>query len=189
MRRKRFIHIVILVIAVLLISCENNIEVIRNLGRIKDSPVVSANNMEILYSDSAKIKMRITAPEVHRYNLPNKQYTEFPKGITVQQYDTLLNITALIMSDYAIYFEKTNLWEAHGNVIAKNLEKKEELNTEELFWDQDKGIIYSKKFSRITNADGVFYGDGGFEAEQDLSKWHMVGIKGKVNLKEEPDAQ
>jgi LPS export ABC transporter protein LptC len=172
-----------------LISCENNIEVIRNLGKAKDLPVLATKELEILYSDSAKIKMRITSPEANRYNLPRKQYSEFPKGLKVEQYDSSLTVISLIMANYAIYHENENLWEARGNVIAKNMKKNEELNTEELFWDQTKGIIYSKKFSRITNEDGVFYGEGGFEALQDMSKWHMIGIKGKVNIKEENDAQ
>ena len=159
------------------------------MGKIKDLPVLAANELEILYSDSAKIKMRIATPEANRYVLPNKQYTEFPKGISIEQYDSTLKIKALITANYALYHENTSLWEARGNVIAKNIEKGEELNTEELFWDQAKGIIYSKKFSRITNTDGVFYGDGGFEALQDMSQWHMIGIKGKVNIKEETNAQ
>jgi LPS export ABC transporter protein LptC len=186
---KKKVYIILIIFFFTSVACENNIEVIRNMGKIKDSPVVSANEMEIIYSDSAKVKMRISAPEANRYNLPEKKYTEFPKGITVQQYDTTLTVIALIMANYAIYHEDKNLWEARGNVIAKNIEKNEELNSEELFWDQTLGIIYSKKFSRIINADGVFYGDRGFEAKQDMSKWHMVGIKGKVNIKEETNAQ
>lgn len=187
--KKLFKHIILIIIVLTSFSCENNIEVIRNMGKTKDSPVVSASEMEIMYSDSARIKMKIVTPEIHRYILPDMQYSEFPKGIIVQQYDSTLKVIALIMANYAIYYENKNLWEARGNVIAKNIEKKEELTTEELFWNKEKGIIYSKKFSRITNADGVFYGDGGFEAKDDMSKWQMVGIKGKVNIKEENNAQ
>jgi LPS export ABC transporter protein LptC len=185
----RISHIILLASLAVLVSCENNIEVIRSMDKIKDLPVLAASELEILYSDSAKIKMRIVTPEANRYILPDKQYSEFPKGLTVEQYDSAMKIAAFITANYAIFHENTNLWEARGNVIAKNIEKNEELNTEELFWNQAKGIIYSKKFSRITNADGVFYGDGGFEALQDMSQWHMIGIKGKVNIKEEVNAK
>ncbi|MCX7985602.1 MAG: LPS export ABC transporter periplasmic protein LptC [Bacteroidales bacterium] len=170
-----------------LVSCENNIEVVKNLGELKDAPVVSAQEVEILYSDSAKLKLRITAPEIKRYSQPNKQYTEFPKGIKVEQFDSAMQVVAVIEARYAIYYENKNLWEARNNVVAKNLVKNEELNSEELFWDQAQGIIYSRKFSRISNEDGVFYGEGGFEAKEDLSQWHMLGIKGKVNIKENLD--
>jgi len=168
-------------------SCENNIEVIKNLGEVKDLPVVSAQQVEILYSDSARLRLRITAPEIKRYNRPDDSYTEFPQGIKVEQFDSAMQVVAIIEARYAIYYEKKNLWEARNNVVAKNLVKNEELNSEELFWDQSKGIVYSHKFARISNEDGVFFGEGGFEAKEDLSQWHMVGIKGKVNIRDDND--
>ncbi len=155
------------------------------MGQIKDLPVVAANEVQIIYSDSARVRLRISAPEINRYNTSEKQYTEFPKGILVEQFDTSLQVTALIKANYAIFYEKQNLWLARSNVIARNLLKNEELNTEELYWDQNNGMIYSQKFTKIVNEDGVFYGEGGFEAKEDLSKWRMKGIKGKVNIKDD----
>jgi len=165
-------------------SCENSIEVIRNIGNEKELPQVSADSIEILYSDSARVKIQIIAPSIVRYNLPNKMYTEFVKGLTVNQFDSAKNIEATITAEHAIYRDQEKLWKAWGNVLARNHKSGEELSTEELFWDQQKGIIYSTKFSRISNPDGVFYGDGGFEAKEDMSQWHMIGIKGSVNIKD-----
>ncbi|MGC8802457.1 MAG: LPS export ABC transporter periplasmic protein LptC [Bacteroidales bacterium] len=181
------IHPLLLLLILSIASCENNIEVVKNLGELKEAPVVSAQEVEILYSDSARLRLRITAPEINRYNRPDKQYTEFPRGIKVEQFDSTLKVVAVIEARYAIYYEEKKLWEARNNVIARNLVKNEELYSEELFWDQAQGKIYSYKFSRISNEDGVFYGEGGFEAKEDLSQWHMLGIKGKVNIKENFD--
>ncbi len=178
----------ILFVFVILISvygCENKIEVIQNLGQIKEYPEISADTVEIIYSELGKIKLKVSAPKIDRYNLPEKQYIVFPHGIRVEQLDSAANTIAIITANYARYYEKIRLWIARNNVVAKNLVKNEELNTEELFWNQDKGIIYSKKFTKIVNADGVFFGEGGFEAKEDLSKWQMYGIKGKVNIKDE----
>ena len=180
--------LVLLVLCLSIISCENNIEVIKNLGNSEDIPAVSMKDIEIMYSDSAKIKMKVSAPELKRFDQPDKQYSEFPKGILVHQYDSAQNIVATIQANSAVYYEKTKLWVARVNVIVKNLSKNEELTSEELFWDQNKGIIYSTKSTTIINADGVFFGEGGFEAKQDMSKWKMAGIKGKVNLKESDDS-
>ena len=55
-----------------------------------------------------------------------------------------------------------------------------------MFWDQKEKRIYSDKFTRITNADGVFIGENGFEAEEDLSKWRLNGYSGKVNVTDNP---
>jgi LPS export ABC transporter protein LptC len=185
-----FNYTIIIICGLLLLSgCEKNIEVIKSLGNIKVLPAVSAQDMEVLYSDSAKIKMKVTAKLMNMYNIPEKQYKEFPKGILVYQYDSVMQVEATIKADYAIIYDNKKVWEARNDVVAKNLKKNEQLFTEELFWDQTKGIIYSTKFTKIINSDGVFYGDGGFQANQDLSKWHLIGVKGKVNIKENGDAQ
>lgn len=181
--------LVILYILITLSGCEKNIEVIKSLGNVKILPAVSAQDMEVIYSDSAKIKMKVIAKSMNMYNSPEKQYKEFPKGILVFQFDSLLQVEATIKADYAIIRDNKKIWEARNDVVAKNLKKNEQLYTEELFWDQNRGIIYSTKFTKIINSDGVFYGDGGFQANQDLSKWHLIGVKGKVNIKENEDAK
>lgn len=169
------------------ISCENNIEVINNLGNSEELPIVTMKDVEIIYSDSAKVRVKVTAPSIRRYAQPDKEITEFPQGILVSQFDTAMNVVATIKGNSAVYNEKTKIWIARGNVIANNTLKNEQLSSEELYWDQSKGIIYSSKSTTIVNADGVFYGEGGFDAKEDLSRWEMRGIKGKVNLKEGDD--
>jgi LPS export ABC transporter protein LptC len=165
-------------------GCENNIEVIKNITNVREIPSLSGENVEILYSDSGKVKMKVVARVLNKYNSPDKQYIEFPKGIIIYKYDSVFQIEASVKADWALYKEKLKLWEARDAVEAKNLKENEQLFTEELFWDQNKHIIYSKKFTKIINSDGVFYGDGGFESNESLSKWHLIGVKGKVNIKD-----
>jgi LPS export ABC transporter protein LptC len=183
--------VLLLLISCLILSesCENNIEVIKNLTSIKDLPSVSAQEMEIIYSDSAKIRLKVVAKVLNKFNTPEKQYIEFPQGITLYKYDSSLQVVAIIKANYALYRENAKLWEARDDVVAKNIEKSEQLFTEELFWDQNKGIIYSNKFTKIINPDGVFYGDGGFTSKEDLSYWKLIGIKGKVNIKDNDSTQ
>lgn len=172
-----------------IIGCENNIEVIKNLTNVKEIPAVSAKDMEILYSDSSRIRFKVVAKVLNKYNTPEKQYIEFPSGIVLFKYDSLMQVVAIIKANFALYRENQKLWEARNDVEAKNLEKNEQLYTEELFWDQNKGIIYSNKFTKIINPDGVFFGDGGFTSKEDLSYWKLIGIKGKVNIKDSDSTQ
>ncbi len=185
-----FVHWLSFTICLFLIltGCENNIETIKNITNTKDLPQVSAEDMEILYSDSARVKMKIVAKQLDKYNSNEKDYIEFPKGIIVYQYDSALNIVSEISADYAIYRDKQKLWETRNDVVAKNLKKNEQLFTEELFWNQQKGTIYSTKFTKIINSDGVFCGDGGFTAKEDLSDWKLIGVKGTVNVKDQDSA-
>jgi LPS export ABC transporter protein LptC len=180
-----FIPLLLLVFS----ACENNMEVIKNLTNAKDIPRVKAQNMEIIYSDSGKVKLKVEAKEVDKYDTPDKQYTEFPQGITVFEYDTAMNVISTIQANYALFHENEKLWEARSNVVAKNFKKNEQLYTEELFWDQAKGRIYSTKFSKIISDDRITNGEGGFTARQDLSDIHMFDINGVFNINENDSIQ
>jgi LPS export ABC transporter protein LptC len=174
--------LIIVVITGVFSSCENDIQTVNKISNIKELPSFSANNFEMLYSDSGKIRMKLTTKLAKRFNLPDKQYWEFPKGIIVYQYDSAKQVTSTIKANYAIYRDNIKLWQARSNVEAKNLLKKEELFTEELFWDQSLGIIYSTKFTKIITDTKVLYGDKGFQSKEDMSDWKLFGAKGKVTI-------
>jgi LPS export ABC transporter protein LptC len=97
-------------------------------------------------------------------------------------YDSLERPSSEIKANYAIYYEKKQLWEARNQVVAENLVNHDKLETEQMFWDQKEEKIYSEKFTRLTNSDGISYGEGGFESRQDMSKWRLKGSSGTLNV-------
>ncbi|MBN1416755.1 MAG: LPS export ABC transporter periplasmic protein LptC [Bacteroidales bacterium] len=175
----------ITVTCVVFCSCENNIATIKALDEDLNMPTQTGTDVQIIYSDSGLLKGKIKAPELKRFSRENDPYYEFPKGLTVIFYSPDGTIESHIRANYALYFEKQELWEARNNVVAKNEKTNEQLFTEHIFWNQKDETIYSDQFTRIINADGTFYGEKGFEARQDLSKWKLKGSKGTVNVKDE----
>ncbi len=167
------------------LSCENDIEKINALTSELNLPDQTGYDVEIAYTDSGKLIGKLFTPELYKYADDKDPYIEFPKGIKVVFYDKNEEFESYIRANWAKYFEKKELWEARNNVVARNVKKGEQLNTEQLFWDQALGIIYSDKFSKIVNADGTFYGENGFQAKEDLSKWKLKGSKGTVNVSDE----
>jgi len=167
------------------ISCENDIEKINSILENQVNPEVSGKQYEIIYSDSGKVKVKVLAPEIKKYIGADKPYTEFPRGLTAYFYDDSLKIESVIQANYVIYFEDEKLWEAKNDVEARNLKEGDQLNTEHLFWNEKKKLIYSNTYTRIVNQDGTFYGQKGFEAAQDLRWWRLKGSKGTVNIKDE----
>ena len=142
--------------------------------------------MEIIYSDSGKVQMKLIAPVIKQYSKHERPNLEFPEGIHIYFYDDNLEYMSELQADYAIYYNEEKYWTARGNIIAENFEKKEKLNTEELFWDEKTQKIYSNSFSRIENKDGTFYGQRGFEANQKLTNWKLKSSRGTLNVKDEP---
>lgn len=180
-----FLKLLVIPGVLFLLSCENDIEKIKSLTSSEDYPDVSGKKVEMIYSDSGKVRVLIVADEIRKYSKTKKPYVEFPKGIDVQFFDDSLGVVANIVANYAIYYNELRLWEARGNVIAEDIENGKSLYSEELFWDENKEIIYSNIFSRIENKNGTFYGQNGFEADQKLTHLRLKSTRGNVKLKDE----
>ncbi len=164
-------------------SCKNDIEIINTLTRVSDLPTESIHHVESIYSDSAKIQIRIKAAELKRYGNESEPYMEFPQGIEVLFYDDQANVSSQLTANFAVYYETQKLWEARDSVVAINVNG-ELLNTDLLFWDEEKGLIYSTRFVKITTADEVLFGEG-LEANQDFTDWVIKKPKGTIYLEEE----
>ncbi len=170
---------------ILLGSCENDIE---RVGLLTDEtliPKIKGNQIEVIYSDSARVKVRITAPLFMNFPDLERPYMEFPKGMDVFFYGDSLKLESSIRADYTIYYTKERLWHATGNVIARRLSNGDELNTEEMYWDEQKEFIYSNAYTRVQNEDGTFYGKEGFTSDQHLNNWQLIGTSGTVTVPDE----
>lgn len=186
---KHFLLLPAVILLLSLCACENDIATIKALDEEVNIPTQAGLNVEVIYSDSGILKGKIITPELKRFSRDNDPYYEFPKGIKVLFYDKNGNIESHVEANYALFYEKQQLWEARNNVIAKNEKTGEQLYTEHLFWNQKEETVYSDQFVKIVNADGTFYGEKGFEAAQDLSKWKLKGSRGTVNVKDEQENQ
>ncbi len=168
----------------MLFACRNEMRDITAFDSMLDTlPGLSAYDIEFTYSDSAKIQIRLTGPTMHSYD-GEDPYLEFPDGFKVLFYDSLMNVQSQIRANYGINYQKRKLMEARGNVIVINYEADEQLNTEELIWDQRKEMIYSNKFVKITTGDGVLYGDG-LESDQTFTSRRIINPSGEIMIDEE----
>lgn len=172
---------------ILFFSCENDIEKINSFSEEKISPVRVGYDVEVAYTDSGILKGKIITPESRVFNAKDGSYIEFPQGMKVIFFDEEGNQTSFITSKYAINYPNKQLWIAKNDVVAINEVEKKELYTEELYWYQKEGKIHSDVFSKIITPDGTFFGEKGFEANQDLSSWNLKKSKGDLNVKDEPD--
>ena len=184
---KPFKHSFILMLATLCLTmgCENDIERITLLTSEIDVPTISGTNVNVIYSDSGKVKVQILAPRYKQFPKGEKPHMEFPDGMEVFFYNDSMKMESTIRSDYAIYYSNEKLWHATGNVEVHKLYSGDALNTEELFWDEEKQLIYSDVYTKVQNQDGTFYGKRGFEAFQDFSNWQLKGSSGTVIVKDE----
>ena len=165
-------------------SCERStIEKINQLTKELNAPTVSVTNTKIIYREGAIIKNKLTSKEINRYLNTDEPYIEFPKGLRVEFYDSLQRITSFIRANYCIYDETKQIWTAENDVVSVNVEG-DTLNTEYLVWNQNTGKLYSDRYVRITNKDGIIHGKG-LEANEDFSNWKIKQPSGTISVKNE----
>ena len=132
----------------------------------------TAREVRILYSDSAQVKVEITAPTLVRHNDKTKPRDEFPDGLFVKFYNNNLKVRSWLKADYAVKLEKEDIIIARNNVELYN-EKDEKLESPELIWDEQNGLLQTDKIVRITKPNGdVTYGSG-FSANEDFSRFEI----------------
>lgn len=170
----------------LLSSCRTDIQTINQVTYDKNLPSETMKDAEIIYSDSAKVKMKLTGPVLNRYATENP-YIEFPNGVHILFYDDSMKINSILKADYGIRYEKEGKMEAKRNVEVVNV-KEEKLNTEHLIWDEAKDSIYTKAFVKITSKDYVMWGDG-LKSNRDFTRYKITNVKGTKFLDDKDSAQ
>lgn len=187
--RFQFHHIYVIPLlfsfGIICFGCENDIKEVEQLTKVENVPLKKGKNVELIYSEDAAVKIKVSAPKMEEY-ANEEPYLEMSEGIKVVFYDSLKQVNTTLTANYAIHRIAKNIMEAKNDVVVVN-EKGEQLNTEHLVWSQDSAKIYSDEFVKITTTDEILMGEG-FEANEDFTKWKIHKIKGTINLKEQEDS-
>ena len=178
-RMNASVFILLAAVILALPSCQSDLEAIQTIVQVDEGPVESAFNVEIIYSDQARVRMILNAAQMDRYENEDS-YLEMPQGLHVVFFDTLMQQTSSMRSKYAISYEDSEIIEARNDVVVVN-EQGETLNTEQLIWDQKEEIIYSEKFVKITSDDEVTYGEG-FRADERFDRWEITNPRGTFRM-------
>ncbi len=147
-----------------LCSCENKIDQVKNLGK-KKAGVEEGYNIESLMSQNAKMKAKLVAPYMLRFQADSPRI-EFTKTLKVDFFDSTLAIETKLFSKYAKYTEGDGKIFLRDSVVVFNV-KGDTLLTNELWWDQQRAIFYTDKAIQFRSKDGIIYGTG-FWADQTL---------------------
>jgi len=158
-------------------ACENDLAKVQQLLDKEEAAVEVAQDVELIYSDSAIVRVRVRGPELQRKTIDNIAVEEFPKGIEVDFFDNFGRVRSELTAKYAIHYESKKEIVIQDSVvwISKNGDK---LETYELIWDEAQEKVYSKRFARITTPKEKIFGYG-FEADQEFTRWKINSIEGE----------
>lgn len=121
---------------------------------------------------------RFTTPLMERYEFARDPYMEFRRGINIVTFDSLGGDASRLRADYAIFYEKRELWETRGNVVGTSTDGRQ-LYTNQLFWDQKTDKIYSNVDCKIVDGQDVFVGEG-FESDSEFKDWVFRESEGRM---------
>lgn len=172
----------ILGISLISFSCDRKIDIIKN-SDIESLPTTTVKDFTTIYTDSGKIQLELSSPLMERYINQKSPYSEFRKGIEVKFHDGHLNPIARLTAKYAKFTEDKRVWELKDSVVVVN-EKNEILETELLYWDQDKDIVYTDRFVKITSEDQIVMGTG-LESNARFTKWKIRNVSATIYIKDE----
>lgn len=141
-----------------------------------------ARDVEILYSDSAIVRVRITAPTLLYYIERENPRQEFPDGIKVEFLNPNLQVRSTLTSKSAIRQQEKGLVTIRDSVVLTTV-LQEKLETEELLWDEKTEKVYTEKFVKVTKPGEVLFGFG-LEANQDFSFWKITVPKGVIKAEQ-----
>lgn len=171
-----------LIISVSFSACERKIDTIKKADVLL-LPSVTAKNSTTVFTDSGKVQLIMSFDKMESYTNVEQPYSEFRSGIRVSFYEGKDNPVGTVYSKYAKYTEKKKLWELKDSVVVVN-ESNDKLETEQLFWDQEKDLIYTDRFIKITNEDQTVMGTG-FESDHRLTRRKIKNVTATIYLKEE----
>ncbi|ABG60509.1 LPS export ABC transporter periplasmic protein LptC [Cytophaga hutchinsonii] len=162
----------------LLYSCQADVEQAKYVEPYT-GPMMISDNIQTIYSDSGKMKMKLEAPV---QLLLQSNDREFPEGIYVEFFENKETPKAILTSNYAIFYKEQNLYKISGKVVVDNKEEGKKLTTEELFWSPVTKKIYTEKQLFIKTATETIEGVG-MDANQDFSSYTIRKPVGIVSVK------
>ncbi|MBL6657615.1 MAG: LPS export ABC transporter periplasmic protein LptC [Flavobacteriales bacterium] len=162
-------------------SCSNDLEKIKEISIQNQSvfPVETIKDCEIIYSDSSKVRVLLSAAVMNRFD-NEKKYIEIQNGLKVQFFDESGKKESELLSDYAIIDEENDIMQAQKNVIVRNVNG-DVLESETLNWSQEKKEIFTDDFIKITTANEVIFGQG-LVSNQNFTKYTIKKIKGTISI-------
>ena len=184
---KLFLPVVIAGMA-FLASCENDLRDLQKISANEVSkPIEKFTGVDVIYSDSAKVKAHMTAPLMINYKV-KKPYTEMPKGVKIIFYDNNLVESSTIVADYAIRREVEKVIELRKNVVGTNA-KGDTFSSEELVWDEATKQIHSNQLVHVKMADGSITEGTSFTSDENFDHWIMQQGKGIIHVNDKDIAQ
>lgn len=173
-----------LLTGMLLSACENDLNKVRELSANQvNMNVDTIHGVDMIFSDSAKVKFRIQAPLLLQYE-GKKPYNLMPKTVNALIFEDMVQ-TGNITADTGIQSDVDKKIQFRKNVVAKN-DKGDTFKSDELIWDQTTKTVYSNKIVHIIQANGDVMNANSFVSDDKMKHWTGKQTTGILTVTDAP---
>ena len=163
-------------------SCVNDLAEINRLFNESEAGVEIATDVEIFYSDSAYVLVKIVGPTLMRYRDNFKPRDEFPDGLHVDFLNKSGTVNSTLDAKIGIRYNRDKIIIVRDSVILQNM-LGEKLETSELIWDENEQIVYTEKYVKIIKPDEIIFAYG-FKANQDFSEYELTAVQARIKMED-----
>lgn len=162
-----------------LTACVNDPAEVAALEARMQLDVELATEVRMYYSDSAVVRLVLTAPTMLNYvgSLAEARQ-EFPDGLKLVFFDEAQDTSSVLEAQWGVYARRENTITVRDSVVWQSVEG-QRLETEELNWSENTGLIESDKFVVLTQPDALITGYG-LRANQDFSDARVLEVDGFI---------
>lgn len=161
-------------------ACENDMKKIHSTLDRSMLNQERAEEVEILYSKEGHTKAKLSTKSFSHVQNAKPFYIEMRKGLRVEFYDDSLRTSTVLTAKYGKMFEENGNVLVRDSVVVVN-SKSEQLQTEELVWNEKAQKFYTEKFVKISTPTQVIYGDG-LESNQTFTEYQITNVKGIIGV-------
>jgi LPS export ABC transporter protein LptC len=176
--KKTFTRMLFPGVLFLMAACNNDPEQIKALTSIRSRQEDKAEGVTVIYSKEGKIRMRLFADEFVRNANARPPYIDLNSHLKAEFYNDSGEVESVLTADSSRYYE------TEGNILVWDSvqivrKKGEQLNTDELIWNNSIEKFFTEKPVRITTPNEVLYGNG-MEANRDFTWYQILKPTGTV---------
>lgn len=131
-------------------------------------------NATVTFTDSGVVKAILKSGHISAFE--GTKQTLLDKGVHVDFFDEHGAHSSVLTSQTGKVDENTNNLEAIGNVVVVS-DSGVVVETEKLFWDNQRQLIHSDEFVKITSPKENLQGHG-FESDQNLKNYKIFRVTG-----------
>lgn len=159
-------------------GCINDPAEVARLEEALDDEVELARGVQLLWSDSARVRLILEAPTMYSYLAPTETRQEFPDGVITYFLDEVGDTTSSLSAQFGVYQRRDGLITVRDSVVWQSADQ-QRLETEELNWDENRELIYTSKFVVLTQPDYIITGYG-LESDASFQNARVLQVDGRI---------